>query len=50
MKEGLRFLIDNVAKGTLHLQIAEQLPLSDAAKAHQMLEDRKVIGAIVLRP
>jgi NADPH2:quinone reductase len=50
MKEGLQFLIDNVAKGTIHLQIAEQLPLSDAAKAHQMLEDRKVIGAIVLRP
>jgi NADPH2:quinone reductase len=50
MKQGLRFLVDNVAKGALHLQIAEQLSLSDAAKAHQMLEDRKVIGAIVLRP
>lgn len=50
MQEGLRFLVDNVANGKLSLEIAATLRLEDAAKAHQMLEDRSVVGAIVLRP
>lgn len=49
MQEGLAFLVDNVANGKLSLKIAATLPLEDAAKAHQMLEDRSVVGAVVLR-
>lgn len=49
MQAGLAFLVDNVANGKLSLKIAAALPLEDAASAHQMLEDRGVVGAIVLR-
>jgi NADPH2:quinone reductase len=50
IQEGLAFLVENVANGKLGLKIAATLPLEDAAKAQQMLEDRSVVGAIVLRP
>jgi NADPH2:quinone reductase len=49
MQKGLAFLVDHVANGKLSLKIAATLPLKDAAKAHQMLEDRGVVGALVLR-
>jgi NADPH2:quinone reductase len=50
IQEGLRFLVENVAEGRLSIEIAKKLPLKDAAAAHRMLEDRSVVGAIVLTP
>jgi NADPH:quinone reductase len=47
---GLTFLVEQVVKGNLRAPIAAQLPLHEAAKAHQMLEDRQVVGSVVLRP
>jgi NADPH:quinone reductase len=49
MQKGLGFLVDNVANGKLSLKISAALPLEDAARAHRMLEDRSVVGSIVLR-
>jgi NADPH:quinone reductase len=50
VREGLAFLVEQARQGNLRLPIAAELPLSDAGKAQQMLEDRQVTGAIVLRP
>jgi NADPH:quinone reductase len=50
MRDGLKFLVDHVVKGDLHAQVAAELPLQQAGKAQQMLEDRQAVGAIVLRP
>ena len=50
MQEGLRFLVENLPGKKLNLKIATTLPLEDAAAAHQMLEDRSVVGAVVLKP
>jgi NADPH:quinone reductase len=50
LRQGLSFLVEHVANGALRAPVAAQLPLHEAAKAHQMLEDRKVVGSVVLRP
>jgi NADPH:quinone reductase len=50
VRAGLAFMVDHVVKGDLRARVAAQLPLAEAAKAHQMLEDRQVIGAIALTP
>jgi NADPH2:quinone reductase len=50
VREGLKFMVDHVVKGDLHAQVAAELPLQQAGKTQQMLEDRQVVGAIVLRP
>ncbi|MHC4877200.1 MAG: quinone oxidoreductase family protein [Planctomycetota bacterium] len=36
--------------GELKIRVAEEMPLSDAAKAHELLVSRKTIGKIVLLP
>jgi NADPH:quinone reductase-like Zn-dependent oxidoreductase len=43
-------IIDHAAAGRLKAVVDEVLPLSRAADAHRMLEDRKTFGKIVLRP
>lgn len=50
IREGLSFLVEHALKGDLRAQVAVELPLAEAARAQQMLEDRAVTGAIVLRP
>jgi NADPH2:quinone reductase len=50
VRAGLEFMVHHVMKGNLRTQVAAQLPLREAAKAHQMLEDRQVVGAVVLKP
>jgi NADPH:quinone reductase len=37
-----------VVDGTIRPAIAESLPLSQAARAHELLEGRRVIGKILL--
>jgi NADPH2:quinone reductase len=36
--------------GKLHIHIDRELPLRDAAEAHRLLEDRKTIGKLILKP
>jgi NADPH:quinone reductase len=48
IREGLQFLVDHAAEGTIRAQISTVLPLKEAGAAHQMLEERRVTGAVVL--
>jgi NADPH2:quinone reductase len=50
IRVGLKFMVEHVVKGNLQARVAARLPLHEAARAHQMLEDRQVVGAIVLQP
>lgn len=43
-------LADHVASGRLRIQLGVQLPLSQAAKAHRLIEDRHTTGKCVLLP
>jgi NADPH2:quinone reductase len=47
---GMRALIDMLAAGKLHPRIHDRLPLTDAARAHEMLESGAVLGKLLLRP
>ncbi len=42
-------VLSGIKEGWLKLTIDHVLPLSEAAKAHALLEDRKTIGKVVLR-
>jgi NADPH2:quinone reductase len=48
--EDLATVIDLLRAGELQPQVATRLPLADAAKALRMLDDRAVVGKIVLEP
>jgi NADPH:quinone reductase len=50
VQEAMKFLIDQAAHGKLRTQVATVLPLCQAAEAHRQLEERRVVGAIVLDP
>jgi len=49
-RAGMRALIDMLAAGKLHPRIHDRLPLTDAARAHEMLESGAVLGKLLLRP
>ena len=49
-RAGMRALIDMLAARKLHPRIYARLPLSDAARAHEMLESGAVIGKLLLMP
>ncbi|MFQ6396039.1 quinone oxidoreductase family protein [Nocardia sp. KC 131] len=42
--------LERAASGTLDALVDAILPLSEASKAHQLVEDRSPIGKIILRP
>ena len=46
--EMLNFSADLIARGQLKLKVGQVLPLSEAAKAHSLLEERRVLGKVVL--
>lgn len=50
ISQGLQFLVDHAAGGTIQAQVATILPLKDAGVAHQMLEERRAVGTVVLDP
>jgi NADPH:quinone reductase len=50
VRKGLKFMVEHVAAGDLKMRIDWELPLNQAAEAQKLLEDRKVTGAVVLRP
>ena len=39
-----------IASGELDVRIGLELPLGEAAKAHEMLEGRQTTGKVLLRP
>ena len=49
-RAGMRALIDMLAAGKLHPRIHARLPLTDAARAHDMLESGAVLGKLLLVP
>ena len=48
--EALRFLVSHTLDGTLRPNVSGVIPLSQTARAHRLLEERKVVGAVVLDP
>lgn len=49
-RAGTSRLMQMIADGIVQADIGTRLPLQDAAKAHRMLEDRKTVGATILKP
>ncbi len=49
-RAGMRALIDMLAAGKLHPRIHARLPLTDAARAHEVLESGAVLGKLLLVP
>lgn len=45
-----RDVLNWIAEGKLHLRIDREVPLRDAAEAHRLLESRKTMGKLLLRP
>jgi NADPH:quinone reductase len=43
-------VFDSVREGTLRPAIASSLPLTDAARAHELFDAREVIGKVLLEP
>jgi len=50
VKAGLEFLAKHVADGRIQVNVGKSFPLAEAETAHRWLEERKVVGAVVLRP
>jgi NADPH2:quinone reductase len=49
-RAGMRALIDMLAAGKLHPRIHAKLPLTESARAHEMLEGGEVLGKLLLVP
>ena len=49
-RAGMRALIDMLAAGKLHPRIHARLPLTEAVRAHEMLESGAVLGKLLLIP
>jgi NADPH2:quinone reductase len=49
-RTGMRNLIDMLAAGKLHPRIHARLPLTEATRAHVMLESGAVVGKLLLQP
>jgi len=45
-----RDVLNWIAEGKLRLRIDREVPLRDAAEAHRLLESRKTIGKLLLKP
>ena len=50
IRNGLAFLVNHSNDGTVRANVSLVLPLSQAAEAHRLLEERQVVGAVVLDP
>lgn len=48
--DALQFLIGQVLSGAVKVQVGQVLPLSRAADAHRMIENRETTGKIILQP
>jgi NADPH:quinone reductase len=50
IRQGMKYLVDQTVAGNLRAQVSVHLPLSKTAEAHRLLEERQVVGAVVLDP
>jgi NADPH:quinone reductase len=50
VRQGMQYLVDQAVHGKLRAQVSAILPLSQTAEAHRLLEERQVVGAVVLDP
>jgi NADPH:quinone reductase len=48
--ESMNYLIDKLQKGMIRPLIHTRLHLSEARRAHELLEERRVIGKLLLKP
>ena len=48
--KALQDLIGFVASGQIKVPVNQTLPLSRAAEAHRMIEDRRITGKVILKP
>ncbi len=48
--EGIRKMVDGVAAGWLTPVISHVLPMSEAARAEELMEERSVFGKVILEP
>jgi NADPH:quinone reductase len=46
----MKTLLDHLAAGRVRPLIYDRLPLAEAARAHELLESRQVIGKLLLKP
>ena len=46
----MKTLLDHLAAGRIRPLIYDRLPLAEAARAHELLESRQVIGKLLLKP
>jgi NADPH:quinone reductase len=49
-REDFQILLELLREGQIHPVVAERLPLSDARRAHEMLEGSAAKGKLVLVP
>jgi NADPH:quinone reductase-like Zn-dependent oxidoreductase len=49
-REDFAVLLDLLRRGEIHPVVAERLPLSDARRAHELLESSAAKGKLVLVP
>jgi NADPH2:quinone reductase len=49
-RRGMQWLIKRLGIGAIRPRIHGLLPLSEASKAHEMLESGEIIGKLLLRP
>jgi len=49
-KAEIAYVFNLVAQGKLKAIIQQTFPLQDAAQAHQLVDDRKVFGKLILKP
>jgi NADPH2:quinone reductase len=49
-RAGMRAVIDMLAAGKLHPRIHARMPLAEAARAHELLENGAVLGKLLLLP
>jgi len=49
-RQGMRWLIERLGDGAIRPRIHGVLPLSEARKAHEMLENGEIIGKLLLQP
>jgi NADPH2:quinone reductase len=50
IRQGMECLVELATKGKLQARVSAVLPLNQTAEAHRLLEERQVVGAIVLDP
>lgn len=48
--EGIRKMVDGVAEGWLTPVISQVLPMSEAADAERLMEERSIFGKVILEP